>query len=81
MKKLEIFWEFLQEKRHCKIKREIAKANNQDLVLFNNEVNPKICKISDYTNHLINRFIFEKIKKNILLSEFKRGKIRKEKSS
>lgn len=47
----------------CRLKRNLAKENEKDIVLFNSKVTPAICKLLDYKKFLMDRFKNEILQK------------------
>ena len=57
------FMEFIIWMLQCKFKRNLAKENDKDIVLFNSRVTPAICKLLDYKKYLMDRFKNEILEK------------------
>ncbi len=64
--------------KHCKLKRKLAQDKKLDLVLFNDKIDPIICKVMDYRGYLYKKFQKEILDEEVFLSDLKRGQILKQ---
>ncbi len=64
-KAMDRIWVSIPSPKFCKVKREIAREQNMDIILMTQSVSPIVCKLDDYKGKLYGQFE-QKIQGNLV---------------